>query len=98
MGGVDLAGALAAPCLWSVGVQFEFSAWMSTTIGSPLPTTKGQIDLMASFPEVSATCHALVFFWGIPDETKDTVSKVQGGGGGGVGGGRVPRVPGEWVR
>lgn len=61
-GSWDLAGALAAPCLWSVGVQFEFSAWVSTTKGCPLPTTKGQIDLMASFPEVSATCHALVLF------------------------------------
>ncbi|XP_004684683.1 PREDICTED: arachidonate 15-lipoxygenase B isoform X1 [Condylura cristata] len=55
--------------------QFEFSAWMPnvpTTMRLPPPTAKGQADLMASLPEVNATCHALVLFWGVSNDMKDT--------------------------
>lgn len=48
----------------------------------PLPTSKSQTDLVASLPEVNATCHALMLFWGTTNETKDTVSKAQDRGGG----------------
>ncbi|ELW63580.1 Arachidonate 15-lipoxygenase B [Tupaia chinensis] len=57
------------------GGQFDFSAWMPnvpTTMRLPPPTTKGQADLLAYLPEVNATCHALVLFWGVSSETKDT--------------------------
>uniref|UniRef100_A0A8C3WK49 Polyunsaturated fatty acid lipoxygenase ALOX15 n=1 Tax=Catagonus wagneri TaxID=51154 RepID=A0A8C3WK49_9CETA len=55
--------------------QFDFSAWMPnvpTTMRLPPPTSKGQTSLVASLPEVNATCHTLVFFRGISNETKDT--------------------------
>lgn len=54
--------------------QFEFSAWMPntpTTMRLPPPTAKGQTDLVASLPEVNATCHALMLFWSTNDN-KDT--------------------------
>ena len=74
-GGEDPAGALAAVCLRSVGVQFEFRAWMPNIF-----TTMGT-DPVASLREVNATCHSLVLFWGITDETKDSESKAPGGEG-----------------
>uniref|UniRef100_A0A8C3YHY6 Arachidonate 15-lipoxygenase B n=1 Tax=Catagonus wagneri TaxID=51154 RepID=A0A8C3YHY6_9CETA len=43
--------------------QFDFSAWMPnvpTTMRLPPPTSKGQTSLVASLPEVNATCHTLV--------------------------------------
>ncbi|XP_037350223.1 polyunsaturated fatty acid lipoxygenase ALOX15B-like isoform X2 [Talpa occidentalis] len=55
--------------------QFEFSAWMPnvpTTMRLPPPIAKGQADLIASLPEVNVTCHALVLFWGVSNDTKDT--------------------------
>uniref|UniRef100_A0A8D0Y3U4 Lipoxygenase domain-containing protein n=1 Tax=Sus scrofa TaxID=9823 RepID=A0A8D0Y3U4_PIG len=43
--------------------QFDFSAWIPnvpTTMRLPLPTSKGRTSLLASLPEVSATCRTLV--------------------------------------
>lgn len=47
-----------------------------TTTQLHLPTAKGQTNLVASLPEVDATCHTLVHLWGISDNTKDTVNKA----------------------
>lgn len=58
--------------LWGAGgcvgwVQFDFSAWIPnvpTTMRLPPPTSKGRTSLLASLPEVSATCRTLVLFQG----------------------------------